>query len=111
MTAAAAAAAAADESDYGSELDEATVDALYAPPERHVALERPVLRLDDHGDGEPRVRVARDLHVAPALARRRFSHARCRTPRTASGESESDPGTPDPLARTPHTRLPSCLPR
>ncbi|KAK0950307.1 hypothetical protein LTR91_025766 [Friedmanniomyces endolithicus] len=47
----------AEESDYGSDLDEATVDALFSPPEPDV--EKTVI-LDDHGDSrQPVARLAR----------------------------------------------------
>jgi len=47
----------AEESDYGSDLDEATVDALFSAPEPDV--EKPVI-LDDHGDSrQPVARLAR----------------------------------------------------
>ncbi|KAK1020470.1 hypothetical protein LTR33_018945, partial [Friedmanniomyces endolithicus] len=47
----------AEESDYGSDMDEATVDALFSPPEPDV--EKPVI-LDDHRDSrQPVARLAR----------------------------------------------------
>ncbi|KAK0863062.1 hypothetical protein LTR87_016367 [Friedmanniomyces endolithicus] len=47
----------AEESDYGSDLDEATVDALFSTPGPDV--EKPVI-LDDHGDSrQPVARLAR----------------------------------------------------
>ncbi|KAK1050411.1 hypothetical protein LTR74_017051 [Friedmanniomyces endolithicus] len=47
----------AEESDYGSDLDEATVDALFSTPEPDI--EKPVI-LDDHGDSrQPVARLAR----------------------------------------------------
>ncbi|KAI7239203.1 hypothetical protein KC330_g2072 [Hortaea werneckii] len=54
-----------DESDYGSDLDEATVDALFSQPEPQPSVgtkpgdvEEPVI-VDDHGDDRPLVRLAR----------------------------------------------------
>ncbi|KAK3623189.1 hypothetical protein LTR22_024488 [Elasticomyces elasticus] len=53
----AASVAPVDDSDYGSDLDEATIDALFSPPVDDV--EQPVI-LDDHGDGRKSVvRLAR----------------------------------------------------
>jgi len=54
-----------DDSDYGSDLDEATVDALFSQPEPQPSvgpklgdIEEPVI-VDDHGDDRPLVRLAR----------------------------------------------------
>ncbi|GAB1743455.1 hypothetical protein NU219Hw_g9284t1 [Hortaea werneckii] len=54
-----------DESDYGSDLDEATVDALFSQPEPQPSvgtkpgdIEEPVI-VDDHGDDRPLARLAR----------------------------------------------------
>ncbi|KAK0910008.1 hypothetical protein LTR91_018260 [Friedmanniomyces endolithicus] len=53
----AASITSAEESDYGSDLDEATVDALFSAPEPDV--EKPII-LDDHGDSrQPVARLAR----------------------------------------------------
>ena len=53
----AASITSAEESDYGSDLDEATVDALFSTPEPDI--EKPVI-LDDHGDSrQPVARLAR----------------------------------------------------
>ncbi|KAI7458639.1 hypothetical protein KC351_g18039 [Hortaea werneckii] len=54
-----------DDSDYGSDLDEATVDALFSQPEPQPSvgpkpgnIEQPVI-VDDHGDDRPLARLAR----------------------------------------------------
>lgn len=54
-----------DDSDYGSDLDEATVDALFSQPEPQPSvgtklgdIEAPVI-VDDHGDDRPLARLAR----------------------------------------------------
>ena len=51
----------AEESDYGSDLDEATVDALLSQSESQAAIdsiETPAI-LDDHGDNRPLARLAK----------------------------------------------------
>ncbi|KAK4548985.1 hypothetical protein LTR36_008758 [Oleoguttula mirabilis] len=60
-----AAPIASNESDYGSDLDEATVDTLFSRSESQSAdavvvadIEQPVI-VDDHGDRRPLVRLAR----------------------------------------------------
>ncbi|KAK0363484.1 hypothetical protein LTR02_011960 [Friedmanniomyces endolithicus] len=73
----------AEESDYGSDLDEATVDALFSPPEPDV--EKPVI-LDDHGDSrQPVARLAR-TRGKPSQASTGASDAK----RAASVEIEYD---------------------
>jgi exonuclease V len=58
-------------SDYGSDLDEATVDAIFsqdtAPPLATAAVLEPPILLDDHGDSKPLARLGKiraDLQAA-----------------------------------------------
>ncbi|TKA74074.1 hypothetical protein B0A55_05232 [Friedmanniomyces simplex] len=56
-----------EESDYGSDLDEATVNALFFPPPED-DVEKPVI-LDDHGDSrQPLARLARTRRKPPPQA-------------------------------------------